>query len=237
MSSFVTLSSTDSKIRATEFTPGGVSADDPFSQTRQIAYDDKRTRAGTVTFEGSKTIDHYPHWELLIVTEGSLKFAYDAIESRVSAGCALVINKASRFRITADAPANCVFLSVTADLDSNPEPAVLTFFDRDAELFASPSLGADILVSPAPTCRNHRMHVRDDIKVRAGVWDSTPYERVFIEQKEHELMHITQGDVTFSDSEGRNEVYTAGETFLVPKGVNGKWTSTVHVSKIYAVVS
>ncbi len=81
------------------------------------------------------------------------------------------------------------------------------------------------------------MHVRDDIIVRAGVWDSTPYERVFIEQKEHELMHITQGQVTFSDSEGHEALYSPGETFLVPKGVNGKWTSTVHVAKVYAVVS
>ena len=237
MSSFVTLNSNDDKILATEFNVRSISDTDPFSRTRKIAYDDKRTRAGTVDFDGSETIDHFPHWELLIVTNGSLKFAFGATRVSVSAGGALVINKGSRFRINADAAANWVFLSVTADLNSNPEPAILTFFDRDAELFQSPSLDADILISSAPTCRNHRMHVRDDISVRAGVWDSTPYERVFIEQKEHELMHITQGEVTFSDSDGREEVYTAGETFLVPKGVNGKWTSTVHVAKIYAVVS
>ncbi|HNP62670.1 MAG TPA: cupin domain-containing protein [Woeseiaceae bacterium] len=237
MNSFVTLSSTDDKVRATKFESGGVSDNDPFSQSRRIAYDDKRTRAGTVTFDGSKTIEKYPHWELLIVTEGSLNFTFATTEVNVSAGGALVVNKATRFRITADASAKWVFLSVTTDLDGNPEPAVLNFFDRDAPLFESPTLDADILVSSPPTCRNHRMHVRDDIRVRAGVWDSTPYERVYLEQKEHELMHITQGEVTFSDNEGRDEVYSVGDTFLVPKGVHGKWKSTAHVAKIYAVVS
>jgi uncharacterized cupin superfamily protein len=237
MNSFVTLNSTDDKILATEFTSGSVSKDDPFSQGRRVAFDDNRTRAGVVDFEGSKSIGQYPHWELLIVTAGSLTFTFDVTRASVSAGATLVISKGSRFQVSADSPASWVFLSVTTDLDCNPEPAILTFFDREAELFASPSLGADILVSSAPTCRNHRMHVRDDIRVRAGVWDSTPYERVFIEQAEHELMHITEGRVTFSDSDGREEVYSVGETFLVPKGVDGKWTSTVHVAKVYAVVS
>lgn len=237
MSTFVTLSSKDNKVLATKFKSGGVSDNDPFSQSRQIAFDDKRTRAGTAAFDGSKNFENYPHWELLIVTEGTLRFAFATTEVSVSVGGALVINKATRFGMTADAPAKWIFLSVTTDLEGNPEPAVLNFFDRDAPLFASPTLDTDILIGPAPTCRNHRMHVRDDISVRAGVWDSTPYERVLIRQKEHELMHITQGEVTFSDSEGRNEVYSVGETFLVPKGVNGKWTSTVHVAKIYAVVS
>ena len=225
MSTFVTLNSMDDKVRATEFKSGAISDNDPFSQARQIAYDDKRTRAGTATFEGSRNFENYPHWELVIVTKGTLRFAFATTEVSVSLGGALVINRSARFGMTADAPAKWIF------------PAVLNFFDRDAPLFASPTLDADILISPAPTCRNHRMHVRDDIKVRAGVWDSTPYERVFIDQKEHELMHITQGEVTFSDGDGRNEVYSAGETFLVPKGVKGKWTSSVHVAKIYAVVS
>lgn len=237
MSSFLTLNGNDDKILATEFSLGSVSHTDPFARTRKVAFDDKRTRAGTVDFEGSESVDQFPHWELVIVTSGSLKFAFDATRVSVPAGGALVINKGSRFQITADEPASWVFLSVTADLGNNPEPAILTFFDREAELFESPSLDADILISPAPICRNHRMHVRDDIKVRAGVWDSTPYERIILEQKEHELMHITQGEVTFSDDGGREEIYSAGETFLVPKGVNGKWTSTVHVAKIYAVVT
>lgn len=237
MSSFVTLHSNDDKILATEFSPGSVSETDPFSQNRQVAFDDKRTRAGTVEFEGQQTIDHFPHWELVIVTSGSLFFAFGSTQATVPAGGALVINRGSRFDITARGPATWVFLSVTAETGDNPEPAILTFFDREAELFASPSVDAEILVSPAPTCRNHRMHVRDDIKVRAGVWDSTPYERISLEQKEHELMHITQGEVVFSDGNGREEVYSVGETFLVPKGVKGKWTSTVHVAKIYAVVT
>jgi len=237
MSSFITLSSNDDKILATKFTNGSVSENDPFSTGRQIAYDDGRTRAGAVEFAGSAMIDRFPHWEMVIVVEGALNFAFDASEIIVSAGGTLVIDKAAHFEIRADAPTKFVFLSVTSELDSNPEPAVLTLFDRNGGLFASPTLSDDILVSSAPTCRNHRMHVRDDIKVRAGLWDSTPYQRIFIEQQEHELMHITEGSVTFSDSDGHVAEYSAGETFLVPKGVDGKWTSTVHVAKIYAVVT
>ncbi len=237
MSSFITLNSQDDKASTTNFVAGSVSENDPFSKGRQIAYDDGRTRAGTVNFTGSEAIDSYPHWEMAILIEGSLTFSFDTTRTVVSAGGTLVINKGAHVTVQADQSAKWVFLSVTTSLDSNPEPAVLTLFDRDAGLFSSPSLGDDILVSAAPTCRNHRMHVRDDIKVRAGLWDSTPYERVFIEQQEHELMHITQGEVTFSDSDGHEAHYSVGETFLVPKGVHGKWASTVHVAKIYAVVT
>lgn len=237
MNSFITLKSKDDKALATTFVAGGVSENDPFSNGRQIAYDDGRTRAGTVNFSGSETIERYPHWEMVILVEGSLTISFDTTRTEISAGGTLVINNGARFIVQADQSAEWVFLSVTTALDSNPEPAVITLFDRDAGLFASPSLTDDILVSEAPTCRNHRMHVRDDIKVRAGLWDSTPYERVFIEQQEHELMHITQGEVTFSDSKGHEAQYGVGETFLVPKGVDGKWTSTVHVAKIYAVVT
>lgn len=237
MSSFITLSSHDEKILSTDFDSVDIGENDPFSEARQTAFDDGRTRAGTVSFRGNEAIDHFPHWELLIVIDGALTFEFGAARVNVSVGGALTINRGSRFQITAEAGTKCVFLSVTENTDSNPEPAILVFFDPEAELFSSPSLGADILISDAPVCRNHRMQVRDDIRVRAGVWDSTPYERVFIEQKEHELMHITRGEVTFSDSEGREDVYSAGETFLVPKGVNGKWTSTVDVAKVYAVVS
>ena len=59
----------------------------------------------------------------------------------------------------------------------------------------------------------------DNMKVRTGIWDSTPHERVFIEQKEHELMHITRGEVTFSDNAGREEAHSPGKTFLIRKGV------------------
>ena len=237
MNSFITLRSTDNKVQATEFKPGRASTEDPFFQSRQIAYDDDRTRAGVVSFEGTRSIDLYPHWELVIVTAGTLTFLFNGVHATISAGGALIINRCARFEITANGPASWVFLSVADDSSGAPEPAVLTFLDSEAALFASPSLDKEILVSPAPTCRNHRMQVRDDIRVRAGVWDSTPYERVLMEQKEHELMHITKGEVTFSDGEGRKEVYGVGETFLVPKGTNGKWTSTVHVAKIYAVVT
>ena len=41
----------------------------------------------------------------------------------------------------------------------------------------------------------------------------------------------------YSDDAGRDEVYSVGETLLVPKGVKGKWTSATHVAKIYAVVT
>ncbi|MBT8144103.1 MAG: hypothetical protein KJO55_05335, partial [Gammaproteobacteria bacterium] len=153
MSSFVTLHSNDDKILATEFSPGSVSDTDPFAQNRQVAFDNKRTRAGTVEFDGQQTIDHFPHWELVIVTSGSLFFAFGSTQATVTAGGALAINRGSRFDITARGPATWVFLSVTAESGDNPEPAILTFFDRGAELFASPSVDAEILVSPAPTCR------------------------------------------------------------------------------------
>lgn len=238
MSTFVTLNSNDDKILATEFKNRGIGDSDPFSETRMVAFDDGRTLAGTVELNGRTDVAHFPHWELVIVTKGTIGFEFDTTRIRVSAGGCLVINKGSRFRMATDADAGWVFLAVATGFAENPEPAVLTFFDRKADLFPSASLDAEILLTqPPPICRNHRMHVRGDIAVRAGIWDSTPYERIVVEQREHELMHITRGQVAFSDGEGREELYSEGETFLVPKGVHGKWTSTVHVAKIYAVVS
>ena len=237
MTSFITLNSHDKKVRSTEFNSRDIGEDDPFSGSRRIGFDDGRTRSGVVSFSGDKKIERFPHWELVIVTRGSPVLSIDGMQIAVPAGNAFIVNRGARVSIAADSTVEFVFLVVAEKSAANPEPATVVLLDRQANLFPSPSVDADILIGQAPTCRNHRMLVRDDIAVRAGLWDSTPYEREFVQQKEHELMHITKGSVVFSDSVGRNEVYTEGETFLVPKGVQGKWTSTVHVAKIYAVVT
>ena len=129
-----------------------------------------------VSFSGDKNIERFPHWELLIVTRGSLVLSIDDMQIAVPAGNAFIINRAARVRVTADTTVEFVFLAVAEKSGGNPEPATVVLLDRQANLFAFPSIDEDILIGLARTCRNHRMLVRDDIAVRAGVWDSTPYE-------------------------------------------------------------
>jgi uncharacterized cupin superfamily protein len=68
-----------------------------------------------------------------------------------------------------------------------------------------------------------------------GIWTTTEMHTKPAPFGRNELMHILEGEVTLTDEKGTKTTYTAGDTFLVPKGITYQWDSTGLVKKIFCI--
>ncbi len=69
----------------------------------------------------------------------------------------------------------------------------------------------------------------------AGVWDCTPMIRKMMVFPRNELMCLLEGSVTIVEGNGRAETFRAGDSFLVPQGLECEWRSTEYVRKYYCI--
>ena len=69
---------------------------------------------------------------------------------------------------------------------------------------------------------------------RAGFWAAQPGKSP-IHYTKDELCTLLEGTVRLTADDGTVATYTAGDTFLIPKGFKGTWETVVAVRKFYAV--
>ena len=94
---------------------------------------------------------------------------------------------------------------------------------------------ANILHSPVPTQNTHEYFENATGEFTVGVWDTTGYHRKLIDFPRHELMHLLEGSVTFTDDKGGTQTFHAGDTFFVPLGTPNSWKSEGYLRKIYCI--
>lgn len=107
--------------------------------------------------------------------------------------------------------------------------------DTHAPLAPSGAPLAELLVGPTPACRNHTDYRSATGEFLCGTWDSTPYHRLPMRYRHHELMLLLDGSVTFVDETGRSATFAAGDVFVVEQGASCSWDSRVPVKKVYAI--
>jgi len=105
--------------------------------------------------------------------------------------------------------------------------------DEAAPLQPSNPHLAELLVGPAPSCRNHTDYRSASGEFVCGTWDSTPYHRRPMLFRHIELMHLLEGTVTFRDDAG-SATFSKGAVILAARGAETAWISEVHVKKVYA---
>lgn len=206
-------------------------ANDPFATARRIAYADERFCAGITSAAGTYDVDAYPLAEMLVVHAGQLTFTSADQSLQLGKGDSLVIARGSRFSLQAS-PGSLWAWFADIDLDGEATPG-LTVLDRHAHLNPSAPPDDPILIGPAPQCRANNLFEAGTLRI--GVWDSTPYERKSRGHLCHELMHVTEGQVTLRLGGGETLVVTPGDTVFVPKGAECAWVSRQYVRKFYAV--
>lgn len=107
--------------------------------------------------------------------------------------------------------------------------------DTDAPLAPSGAPLAELLVGPTPACRNHTDYRSASGEFLCGTWDSTPYHRLPMRYRHHELMLLLDGEVTFIDEAGRSATFAKGDVFVVEQGATCSWEGRVDVKKVYAI--
>ena len=69
---------------------------------------------------------------------------------------------------------------------------------------------------------------------RTGFW-SSERGKWDIHYKKDELCLLLEGVVRLTDSSGHVEIYSAGDTFVIPTGFQGSWETVEPVRKFFAV--
>ena len=70
-------------------------------------------------------------------------------------------------------------------------------------------------------------YAAEDESLLSGVWEVAPTREEYPDgYPVHEMMHMVSGSVTLTHPDGRSEVFTAGDTFFIPKGCSFIWENT-----------
>lgn len=170
--------------------------------------------------------------EFVIVIEGELALAQGAVSVALPCNASAVIPAGCPFAWQA-APGTTVIIMRCGSGAAGAETIVR--IDEGAELVASGAPLAELLVGPTPSCRNFTDYRSANGEFVCGTWDSTPYHRLSMLYRHHELMHLLEGEVTFVDGEGREATFSKGDIFLVEMGADCSWESRSHVKKVYAI--
>jgi uncharacterized cupin superfamily protein len=169
--------------------------------------------------------------EFVIVLGGSLSLVGAQGGTQLAAGRSAVLPAGVPFRWTAAAGTRVVL--VTAPGPAGGAGAIVPI-DETAPLAASNPPLAALLEGPTPSCRNFTDFRSANGEFVCGTWDSTPYHRRAMTYRHIELMHLLEGSVTFADA-GGSSTFRGGDVFVVVRGAECAWISTVHVKKVYAI--
>lgn len=97
------------------------------------------------------------------------------------------------------------------------------------------AMSADELASGSPRQRGRYYFNAPDIGLSAGVWDCTAFEGKMAPYSVDEFMMLLEGSVTVTEASGRVTQVKAGESFIIPRGLNCSWKQNGYVRKIFVI--
>ncbi len=173
-----------------------------------------------------------PNDEIVIVLKGALRLEADGVTHALADGDAAVIPHGAAFSWATEGETVAITMRYP---DSVATGASITPIAKDPAFIPSAKPAADLLIGPAPECRNFNDYRVNDGKFVCGTWDSTPYHRHGFLYGHHEIMAIAKGSVTFSDPSGHAQTFTTGDVLLAEHGSHCGWESREDVTKVFAI--
>ena len=207
------------------------SASDWLSARMAPAFADAGAVVTAIAPLGHGEVSSLPADEFLIVLSGTLTMRHEGGTTLVPTGRSAVLPAGTSFEWTAS-PATVVVIVACPAVSG--AVAAMVPINENAPLEPSNPPLAELLVGPTPSCRSHSDYRSVNGEFVCGTWDSTPYRRRAMTYRHIELMHLLEGSVTLENAAG-SATFNRGDVFLVTRGAECAWTSTVHVKKVYAV--
>lgn len=180
----------------------------------------------------SGCVDALPHDEFIVVLEGRLNLVAGRQAHALDAGDAAVIPHGCRFTWRAEGIVTAILLTYP---ESRAAGRTITPIRKDPPLEPSAKPAPEVLLGPAPDCRNFNDYRVDEGKFVCGTWDSTAYRRKGFLYGHYEIMLIEQGSVTFGDETGRTGTFGTGSLVLAEAGSQCSWDSGEPVTKMFAI--
>ena len=75
----------------------------------------------------------------------------------------------------------------------------------------------------------------EDGSILTGVWECAPCREEIDAYPVHEMMSVISGSVTLTDADGKQQTFTAGDVFFIPKGTRCVWEITEKLRKFYMI--
>lgn len=91
------------------------------------------------------------------------------------------------------------------------------------------------VVAGSPVETGHEYFRNATGALSSGVWECTAYTAVFDAYPVDEFCYILSGQVTITDDTG-TETFSAGECFVIPKGLKCTWEMLETVRKFYVIL-
>ncbi len=187
----------------------------------------------------TERIGPYSVNEFMLVLEGSVTIVdQNGHEETMRAGEAFIIPKGMpciwkqtefirKFYVIFDDP--------SGEAIADPDALKVIRIDTGAEAPAIGEQDTSRYIGDTPT--QHLLNLFSDVtkQLNIGLWDTTDMHTKPQPIERNELMHITAGTVTIRNGSGPGQVFNAGDTFMVPKGMSYQWDSEGYVSKIYCI--
>jgi uncharacterized cupin superfamily protein len=211
-----------------------LAGDDVFLSSRRILdWADSPVTAGVITLgAGSGAVPSLPADEFIIVNEGSLTLEQPDFSLTLEAGHSAVIQHGAAFSWSAPLPVSVLFTRYNR---SQPGDRAIVPIKQEPQLVETGTPPAELLLTPAPTCRNYTDYRSADGEFICGTWDSTPYQRRAMFYRHFELMYLLEGSVTFVDEANRSGTFSKGDIFLVEQTAQCSWDSREQVAKVYVI--
>ena len=168
----------------------------------------------------------------IFASSGALTLNTGSDQAVIEPGSSAVIAKGTSFRWHTAQP---VILIGMRYLEAVGGDGGISLIDNAAPLLPSSPPADDVLISERPDCRSNNVFRSASGEFQCGTWDSTPYQRVPIFFRHSELMHLLEGEVSFTDEAGRTGTFRKGDTLIIEQGARCSWASFVPVAKIYAL--
>jgi uncharacterized cupin superfamily protein len=208
--------------------------DDRFLASRRVLdWAPGPVTAGVIALEaGSGAVASLPADEFIIVNQGSLTLTQHGITLVLEAGQSAVIRQGAAFSWSAQGPVSLLFTRYNL---SRPGNCAIVPIKENPQLDPTGTPPVDLLLTPAPACRNYTDYRSEDGEFVCGTWDSTPYHRRAMFYRHYELMYLLEGNVTFIDEAGRSGTFSKGDIFLIEQGAQCSWESLENVTKVYVI--
>lgn len=209
-------------------------ADRFLSSRRVLDWEPSPVTAGVITLDaGSGSVQSLPADEVIIVNEGSLTLTQKGSTLTLGSKQSAVLKHGAAFTWSAQGPVSLIFVRYNK---SQAGDGAIVAIKENPEM--GPSAGgpaAELLLTPAPVCRNYTDYKSADGEFTCGTWDSTPYTRRAMYFRHMELMHLLEGTVSFVDEAGRSGSFSKGDIFLIEQKASCSWESLVNVAKVYVI--
>lgn len=94
---------------------------------------------------------------------------------------------------------------------------------------------ADLLIAGKPVQHGHSYLDVPEIGLSAGVWDCTAMTTRTAPYPVTEFMLVLEGEVTIVEPNGRETTVSAGQSFILPKGLDCSWKQPGYMRKFYVI--